>query len=267
MLEPFSIPFMQHALIAGVLVGFLASYFGVFIVQRRMAFLGSGLAHSAFGGVALGLLLNLPPLAVALPFTIFVAIGIIWVKERAPFAEDTTIGVFFAVSMALGVVFLALKQGYAGDAFTYLFGSILAVTHSDLWIIGVIAVATAATMRWWSPLAYATFDRTLARTDRLPVSTHDTSLNIAMAVVIVVSLKLVGMVLISAFLVLPAATARLLARTFRGMTLVSIAVGTSTAVVGLYASYFANLPSGPSIILLQALIFFVALTINQLRRA
>lgn len=267
MLEPFSIPFMQHALIAGVLVGFLASYFGVFIVQRRMAFLGSGLAHSAFGGVALGLLLGLPPLAVALPFTILVAVGIVWVKERAPLAEDTTIGVFFSVSMALGVVFLALKQGYAGDAFAYLFGSILAVTHVDLWIVGCIALAALATIPWWSALAYATFDRTLARTDRLPVSVHDTALNIAMGVVVVVSMKLVGMVLIAAFLVLPAATARLVARTFRGMTLASIAIGVSTAVVGLYVSYFANLPSGPSIILLQSFFFFGALAFSRLRKA
>lgn len=250
---------MQRALAAGALVGFVASYFGVFVVQRRMAFLGSGLAHAAFGGVALGILASVPPLYVAAPFTVAVALAIVWLRERSTLTEDTSIGVLFATSMALGVVFISLKKGFAGDALAYLFGSILAVSNTDVWLALAMACATLATVPMWGAWAYAAFDRNLARTDRLPTSAHDYALAAAMAVAIVVSIKIVGILLISAFLVLPAATARLLTRSFRQMTLVSVAVGTVTPAVGLYVSYATDLPSGATIVLLQASLFVVAL--------
>src|SRR5207244_2798154 len=120
-LNMLALPFMQRALIAGLLVGFLASYFGAFVVQRGMSFLGDGLAHAAFGGVALGLLLGLNPLWVAVPFTLVVAFGITWVQERTRLGSDTAIGIFFAVSIALGVIFLSWRKQYTADAFTYLF--------------------------------------------------------------------------------------------------------------------------------------------------
>src|SRR5262245_21667244 len=110
LVEMLSLPFMQRALLAGALLGALASYLGAFIVQRGLGFLGEGLAHAAFGGVALGLLLRTEPLTVAIPFTVAVAVGINWVKERARLAGDTAIGVFFAVSMALGILFLSFKD-------------------------------------------------------------------------------------------------------------------------------------------------------------
>ena len=147
MLEPLTLPFMQRALVGGVFVGFIASYFGVFIVQRRMAFLGSGLAHAAFGGVALGILLGVQPLWIAVPFTLAVALAIVWLRERTALAEDTAIGVLFAVSMALGIVFLSVKQGYTGDAFTYLFGSILAISQTDVYMAAAMALATLCTHR------------------------------------------------------------------------------------------------------------------------
>lgn len=258
MLEPLTYPFMQRALIAGVMVGFLASYYGPFIVQRQLAFLGSGLAHAAFGGVALGILFNQQPLWVAAPFTALVAIGIVWVRERTKLASDTTIGIFFAVSMALGIIFLSLKEGYVADAFTYLFGSILAVSTVDLWTIGAVTLLTVCTFPLWRTWAYATFDRSLARADRLPVLRHDYFLAVALAVTVVVSIKVVGIVLIAAFLVMPAATARVLTTTFAAMTLVSVAVGVGSVIVGLYASYFSDLPTGPTIILTQAAILAIA---------
>lgn len=264
MLEPLTLPFMQRALIGGLLVGFLASFYGPFIVQRRLAFLGSGLAHAAFGGVALGVLLGLEPLWVALPFTTIVALGMVWVREQTRLAEDTTIGIFFAVSMALGIIFLSLKEGYAGDAFTFLFGSLLAVGAADLYAAGAVTAGTIVLWPlFWRQWAYATFDRNLARADRLRVSADDYLLVAAIAIVVVVSIKVVGIVLIAAFLVLPPATARLLARTFSGMTIASIAIGMSTVAGGLYLSYFANLPSGPVIILTQAALFTGALVLRR----
>jgi zinc transport system permease protein len=242
-----------------MLVGALASYLGVFVVQRGMAFLGSGLSHAAFGGVALGLLLGAQPLLVAVPFTVAIAIAMVWVREQAGLAGDTTIGIFFAVSMALGVVFLSLKDGYSADAFTYLFGSILSVSRSDLLVAGAVALGVLALGPLWGRWAYATFDRNLARADRLPVLAEDYILTVCLAVVTVVSMKLVGILLISAFLVLPPATARLAARTFAGMTLWSVGLGIATVAAGLFLSVETDLPSGATIILLQAALFFVAL--------
>ncbi len=266
MLDPFLLPFMQRALIGGILVGAITGYFGGFVVQRRMAFLGSGLAHAAFGGVALGLLLGLPPMGTALPFTVAVALGVVWLRARTVLAEDTAIGVFFAVAMALGIIFLSVREGYAGDAYTYLFGSILAITWGDIGLTAAALAATAFTLPLWPRWAYATFDRTLARADRLKVSRDDALLAVGIALAVVVSVKVVGIVLLAAFLVLPAATARLLSQTFAGMTLRSVLIGVGTAIAGLYLSYYADLPSGPCIVLSQAALFFAALALGATRR-
>lgn len=263
MLEPLTLPFMQRALIGGLMVSLLAGYFGPFIVQRRLAFLGSGLAHAAFGGVALGLLLGMQPLWAALPFTVAVALGIVWLRDRAGLASDTTIGVFFSISMALGIVFLSLKKTYSADAFTYLFGSLLAIDRADLWLAGGILVLAATTIPLWGRWAYATFDPALARADRLPVQRDDYLLTVAIAVITVVAIKLVGIVLIAAFLVMPAACARVFARTFAGMSLLSVLISCATLVVGLYASYFASLPSGPAIILTQAVLLGIGLAAKR----
>lgn len=263
MFEPLALPFMQRAIVAALLTGLLASYYAPFVVQRQLAFLGNGLAHAAFGGVALGLLLGVEPLWVAMPFTVGVALGIVWMREHARLAADTTIGVFFALSMALGVIFLSLKAGYAGDAFAYLFGSVLAVSTGDLWAAGITCLATLATLPLWGRWAYATFDPKLARSDRVPVLKHDYLLAAAIAVAVVVSIKVIGILLVSAFLVLPAAVARVLAPTFARMAVLSMVIGGTTAVVGLYASYFVNVPSGPAIILLQGALLIVALGVKR----
>lgn len=263
MLEPLTLPFMQRALAGGLLVSLLAGYFGPFIVQRRLAFLGSGLAHAAFGGVALGLLLDVQPLWAALPFTVAVALGIVWLRDRAGLASDTTIGVFFSISMALGIVFLSLKKTYSADAFTYLFGSLLAIGSTDLWTAAAVVALAAATIPLWGRWAYASFDPALARADRLPVQRDDYFLVVAIAVVTVVAMKLVGIVLIAAFLVMPAACARVFARTFAGMTLLSLLISCATLVIGLFASYYADLPSGPAIILTQASLLTIGLVARR----
>ena len=266
MFDLLTLPFMQRALIAGVFVGFLASYYGVFVVQRGLSFLGDGLSHAAFGGIALGLLLNLEPLWIAVPFTIIVALGIFWVRDRTELGSDTAVGIFFAVSMALGVIFIFLKKEYTTDAFTYLFGSILAVTATDIKIAGFVILLTICTIPMWRRWAYASFDRELAQTDHLAVVRDDYLLSILIAVTIVVAIKVVGIVLIAAFLVIPAATARLLSRTFRRMTITSIVIGVLSAIIGLWISYYLDVPSGATIILFQAFLFFIAMLVNSLKK-
>ena len=142
MTDLLSMPFMQMAIAAGIIVGFLGSFYGVFIVQRKMSFLGSGLAHAAFGGIALGLLLDSEPLWIAIPFTVIVSMAIIYIKEKTRLQTDTSIGIFFAVSVSLGIIFISMKETYSSDAFTYLFGSILTVNMSDLIASGAISILT-----------------------------------------------------------------------------------------------------------------------------
>ncbi len=267
MFDLLTLPFMQRALMAGVLVGFLASYYGVFVVQRGLSFLGSGLAHAAFGGVALGLLLNSEPLWIAVPFTVLVAIGIFWVRDKTELASDTAVGIFFAVSMALGVVFIFLKKEYTSDAFTYLFGSILAVTKTDLKITASVVVLTLLTLPLWKRWAYVSFDRELAETDHLAVNRDDYLLSILIAITVVVTIKVVGIVLIAAFLVIPAATSRLLSITFRRMTVLSIIIGVISAFIGLWLSYYLDVPSGATIILLQAFLFFLSMLFKSFKKS
>ena len=262
MIEAFLLPFMQRALIAGVMVGFLASYFGAFVVQRGLSFMGSGLAHAAFGGVALGLLLQNEPMLIALPFTIVVAIGIVWVREHTALGNDTVVGIFFSVSMALGVLFLFLRREYSGEAFTYLFGSILSVSLIDIYVTALVLLLSIATWPVWRRWAYASFDRELALSDRLPVQRDDYLLAIFIAVTVVTAIKVVGILLVASFLVIPAAAARLFSRRFASMTVISTAFGVGSAVCGLFFSYALDVPSGAAIILLQALIFFTALLLR-----
>lgn len=254
---------MQRALVAGILVGFLASYYGVFIVQRGLGFLGSGLAHAAFGGVALGILLETEPIWIAVPFTVLVAIGITWVKDKTKLGGDTTIGIFFSVSMALGIIFIFLKRQYSSDAFNYLFGSILSVTLLDIVVPIILIIITLLLFPFWKRWAYSSFDRELAQADRIPVQFDDYLLSILIAVTIVVSIKVVGIVLIAAFLVIPPAASRLMNKSFSKMTVVSIIIGVSTALIGLWISYYMNVPSGATIILLQAAVFFAVMLFKR----
>lgn len=263
MFEFISLPFMQRALIAGILVGFLASYYGVFVVQRGLGFLGSGLAHAAFGGVALGILLDKEPLLIAVPFTVLVAIGITYVKNKTNLAGDTTIGIFFSVSMALGIIFIFMKRQYTSDAFNYLFGSILAVSLTDVIAPAILIVITLFFSSFWKRWAYTSFDRELAQADRLPVQIDDYILSVLIAITIVVSIKVVGIVLIAAFLVIPPAASRLINKSFSRMTIFSIVFGISTAILGLWISYYLDVPSGATIILLQALLFFLVMILKK----
>ncbi len=168
LLEPLLVPFMQRAMIAGAVVGGLCAMIGVFVVQRGLSFIGDGLAHAAFGGIALGLLLGVTlerMTWVALPFTVMIALGIGYVLRRGSLRGDVATGVFSAISFALGVLLLGLRStdGPQVNVETVLFGSILAISPDDLITIGVVAVVTTLLLAFtWTKLAYATFDPDLA---------------------------------------------------------------------------------------------------------
>ncbi len=265
MIEFMTYDFIQYSLIVGAIIGLVSGFFGVFVVQRQMSFLGTGLAHSAFGGVALGLLLGIEPLWIALPFTIIVAILIPAIRDRTKLASDTSIGIMFALSMALGILFLSFKEDYSTDAFNYLFGSILAINITDIFLGIFLMIITILSMfSFWSKWAYATFDIELAESDKLNVKRDNYILSILIALTVVISIKLIGIVLISAFLVIPAAASRLVSDTFYKMTVFSIIYGVFSALIGLILSYYWDIPSGAAIIIVQTIIFVINFAINKI---
>lgn len=258
MLEALQYPFFQRALLAGVLVSLLAGFLSPLVVQRRLAYLGDGLAHAAFAGVALGLLLGWAPLPLALGYALLVALGITYVVQKGGLPQDSAIGVFFAFSAALGAVFLSRARGYVGDPLGYLFGSLLAVTPGDLLALGGLGLLALPLVFLWGRLAYAAFDRELAQADRLPVALYDYLLALFLALALVVAVKVVGALLAAAFLVIPGATARLLASRFSAMALWSVALALAAALLGLGLSYLLDWPSGGSVVLVQAGLFLLA---------
>ena len=271
----FSFAFMQRALAAGLMIAVMSGFAGTFLVQRGLSFLGDGLAHASFGGLAVGALaaaltgeqgLLQYPLTLALPFTVLVALGIAFVRDRTRLGSDTVIGVFFAVTMALAVLIISFipPDRSAVDIYSLLFGSILAVSRADLLVITAVAVlATTALCLLWPRLAYATFDSELARTDGVPVRLLEYALFVLSAAIVVVSAQVVGVVLMAAYLIIPAAAGRLLARSLAGMTAWAITFGLLSTAAGLVLSFVVDVPSGSVIILSQAVIFAVAALLRR----
>ncbi len=271
----FSFAFMQRALLAGLVIAVMAGMVGTFVVQRGLSFLGDGLAHASFGGIALGALVAAfsgdggilqYPLTLAVPFTLLVAIGIAFVRDRTRLGSDTVIGVFFAVTVALAVLFVSVipPERSSVDVFSLLFGSILAVSQADLWVIlSVFAISVTALCLLWPRLAYATFDSELAQTDGVRVRLLEYVLFALAALIVVVSAQVVGVVLMAAYLVIPAAAARLVSRSLAGMTVRAVIIGLISTLGGLLLSFWLDVPSGSVIILAQALIFVVAAVMRR----
>jgi ABC-type Mn2+/Zn2+ transport system permease subunit len=201
--------FMQRALVAAVLIGAICALVGVYVVLRGLSFIGSGIAHASFGGVALGYLLGFNLVLTALGFCLLTAFGIGWVTKRGQVREDAAIGVFFASTMALGILIIGLLRGYNVDLFGYLFGSILAVGTTDLWsTVGLALLVIIIVGVFFKELLIITFDPVTARAMGLPVDLLYFLLLGLLAVTVVISIKVVGIVLVSALIVTPAADDR-----------------------------------------------------------
>ncbi len=267
MIEPFQYEFMRNALIAGIVLSGFAACLGPFIVQRKMAFMGSGLAHAAFGGVALGLLIDFSPIITALFFTQLVAFLIVWLEHRSKLSSDTIIGVLFSTAMALGIIFLSMREEYGADAFSYLFGSVLTITFNDMPLqFFLLLMAGIVGSGYWHRWAYATFDRKSAEVELgKKVRSDDYALAFFIAFVTVFAIELIGVLLVSAFLVLPAAAARLVSRSFAQMTLLTFIISAISVVVGLISSYHLDAPSGPCIVLAQAGLFGACFSVGMRR--
>jgi len=261
--EPLAHGFMRRALLAGMVMGGAGALLGVFVIQRGLALLADGLAHATFGGIALGLLVGASAdqaIWVALPFTVLVALGINVVRRRSLLSGDAATGVFFATAFALGVLLLGLRSPSNGVSVeALLFGSILAISPEVLVAMLLVAVVTVgALLLAWSRLAYATFDPELAALSGVPVAALEHLLLVLTAMVVVVGIKTVGVILVSAFVVIPAATATMLGRSLAGIGALAAALGVLGSTVGLLASYHLDVASGATIIVTMAVGFFLA---------
>ncbi len=257
--EPFALGFMQKALMASVIVGVVCAVLGCYVVLRSMAFLGDALAHAILPGVAVAYLVGANLLAGALVAGLIVAVGISYVSRGGAIREDTAIGIFFAAALALGVVLISTVRTYALDLTHVLFGNVLGVTATDVWITGALAfLVLAAILLLYRRLLVVSFDPILGQTLGLRTHALQTGLFLMLAVTIVISLQTVGVALVAAMLVTPPAAAYLLTRRLPVMMVVSAFIGVLSAVGGLYASYYLDVASGGAIVLVATAIFLLA---------
>ena len=268
MTEALGYAFVQRALIAGILVGLLCGVLGFFVVLKRLSFIGVGISHSAFGGIAIGVLAGVEPLLAAAVFSTAVAWAIGWLSRKGRLHEDTAIGILFSSAMALGVALISLSSTYQVDLFGYLFGNILAVSASDLWLLGSIAMVVLGVVGLlFKELLFLAFDEEVARANGLPVTALYFVLLGCLALAVVAAIRVVGIVLVEALLVIPAAIGYQLAHGYRAMLCLSVAAAVLSAVVGLFVSYFLNVAAGATIVLVLTVLFVAALAIGHLRRA
>jgi ABC-type Mn2+/Zn2+ transport system permease subunit len=259
--------FMQRALLGSVIVGTTCSFIGVFVVLRGMAFAGSGLAHAAFGGVALGFLLAINPLFAAILFCLGTAGLIQTAGRRAQLRTDTAIGIFFAFTMALGVLFIGLMRRYDARVYGYLFGNVLGVTPGNLVLMAALgAVVIGAIALLYKELKFLSFDEELAQASGLPTQMLAALLLALLALTVVLSIKAVGIILVEALLVTPAATAYQLTSRYGMMFVLSWLAGVVSCVAGLIISYYMQIPSGAAIVLVATLLFAVAALFSPKRR-
>jgi len=257
--EPFTLAFMQRALLASLLVGVVCSVLGCYVVLRSMAFLGDAMAHAILPGVAVAYLFDANLLVGALVAALIVAAGIGIISRSGQFKEDTAIGILFAAALSLGVVLISTIRTYATDLTHIMFGNVLAVTRNDLILTAVLATAVLLTvLAMYRELLLATFDPVLAHTiGRRPALVRNLLL-VMLAVTVVISLQTVGVGLVAALLVTPAATAYLLTRRLPAMMAVAALIGALSSVAGLYFSYYLNVASGAAVVLTATALFVLA---------
>ena len=268
MLEFLQYDFMQRALIAAVLVGLAAPSVGIFLVQRRLALMGDGMGHVALTGVALGLLLGWAPVWVALLTAASGAVIIELLRDRGRTTSDLALAIMFYGGIAGGVVLIAKAPGASALSLNqYLFGAITTTSPTDLAVFAALsAVVLILTLGLSRHLFAVANDEEFARASGMPVLQLNLLLAVLTATTVVVSMRIVGLLLISALMVVPVATAQLFARSFRTSIAYSLAIGMGCAVVGVSASYYTNTPSGGSIVLTAIALFAATAVVTALLR-
>ena len=263
----FTYPFMQRAFISGGILALLLGGLGIFVTLRKMAFFGDGIAHASLAGIAIALLAGVAPLPVALAWALAVAMLIYWLERSTRLPSDTLIGIFFTASMALGVILMSFTRGFQPELISFLFGSILSIRPLDLAIIAIISLII---MIWlivsFRQLVFMSLTEEAARVSGVKVDLQKALLYAALALSTVLGVKILGIILVSALLIIPPATARLLSHDFRTYLVVSLLLAEAFVGIGLVLSFLYDLPSGATIILVGASGFFLAAVANGVKR-
>ncbi len=261
-----TLPFMQRAFIGGGIVSVLLACLGVFVVLRRSSFFGDAIAHSSLTGVAIGLLTGIPTLISATIYSIGVSFFIPWMKDKSRLPVDTLLGILLPVSMAIGVIILTLIPGYRADLMSFLFGSILGISWLNIGFTILLSLAIGIYLFFWGKKLLAlSFDSDYAVIQGIQVSKIDLLYHLALAVSIVLGIQVVGIILVNALLIIPSATARLLARSMKDLFILAPIIAFVTTTCGIILSYYLDLPTGPAIGVLSGMVFVSAFIVSHIR--
>ena len=257
--------FMRNALLAGVLVSIACGIIGTLVVLNRIVFISGGIAHAAYGGVGIAYFLGADPVLGAVGFSLLSSLAMGLVHRKEGQRADTIIGVMWAIGMAIGIIFLSLSPGYKADLMSYLFGSILAVSTMDLWLMAGIALLSLVFMLlfYWKLLALS-FDQTFATVRNVPVGPLYLAMITLIGLTVVIAMRVVGLIMVIALLTIPPAIANLYLKDMRAIMAVSAALSLLFCTVGLITAYVLNLPSGAVIILVAGLGYVLAASIRSL---
>lgn len=257
--------FFQNALIGSLLTAIACGIVGTYIVARRLVFISGGITHASFGGLGLGFYLGMNPIWMAMLFAVLSAFGVEWASRSQNVREDSAIAGIWSLGMALGVIFIFLTPGYAPNLSAYLFGNILTITAVDIaWILGLVILLAALFSLFSREIVYVAFDRDFAFTQGLPVRWIEYAMMCFIALTIVLSIRLVGIMLLMSLLTLPQVTMNLFTSDFRKIIWGSSAIGFLGCVAGLLLSYYLNVPSGAFIILFLVVLFLALKAIKAL---
>lgn len=259
-IDLFQLPFMQRAVVGGVLTGLMGGMLGSFTILRQLSFFSDALGHSTLLGISIGLLLGLNPSWIILPFSVLFALGVTYVLEKTRLWTDALLNIIYSSSLAIGIILLSFRDEYDGGINTILFGDILAVQPGDLLFSGLLLLVCVGfiglTLRSQILL---TLHEPMAIARGVSVSAQRTAFIVLLALVVGISIKAIGVLLISAFVVIPACAARLLSRAFTHYIILSAGLGALSAVLGMVVSALFNLPSGPTIVATQLGFFLLAM--------
>ncbi|GBU06862.1 zinc ABC transporter permease [Bacteroidales bacterium] len=250
--------FFQHALLGSLFTAIACGIVGSYVVARRLVFISGGITHASWGGLGLGFYLGTNPIISALIFSIASAFSVEWLSKKQGVREDSAIAAMWSLGMALGVICIFLSPGYAPNISAYLFGNILTITQTDLWTIGLLALVLLVVFSLFlKPILYSAFDREFAQTKGLPVVLIEHLMMLAIAITIVASIRLIGIMLLMSALTIPQMTANIFSSKFQTIVILSVLLGIAGNFAGLFLSSYLNVPSGAAIIFLQVIIFFI----------
>ena len=256
LLEIFTYGFFQKAFIAAIFASITCGIIGTYIVSKRIVFISGGITHASFGGIGIAFFLGLNPLLGAVIFAVFSALGIQFFTKKADIREDSSIAIWWSLGMALGIIFIFMTPGYTPNLMSYLFGSILTVTSIELWMMFALTVVIVGFfVLYFRKILYLAFDEEFAKASGIPVVFFSYLLITLIALTVVLNIRVVGIILILSLLTIPQATANLFTKDFKKLLVLSVLFAFVGTITGLLISYFANIPSGATIIFTLIVIF------------